>query len=641
MSCINSSKSSAAWTSLTRSLRGLPEQTPEEKITEIKKKTAELEKKIETATSEFTKLNEEKGKLKDDHADSKTKKSKQFEVNQKRNELRDLKKELRTLKSQVEELTPEEKTAKIEKQLETVKLEIIALNEDCDKLRKHKKDNKDAIYDKEREIEKKKAESNRLQKQLKSQVEKPKVEEPKPENWHDKQKRERQEIRAERAKQQVLEDEEKLARNEAKCAHLNETHSSEARTATHEDLIACEVSGNDQYAMLDKKVLDKMQREMDKADNKVEKERIRIFFTDEFLRDTVGIKRPIDSLGLSMNELKSIVSDPYFDFSLCENQKLVQDLKPIWDAYNKYIHSGCPMPHEKEQFEKERFEKEQPETKQFEKKQPETKRRPPRPRARVSYLKETENISKFPRFVPIDDDEYKDKAKILVDLSEFKHPKRMGVKNWMIRNEGEEAFNCKCEIFDYEQDSRFIIAMFDNDTDIEGVFESSKYVKLDGVTINFIRYDEETDAVLRNPSKHAVIVRNFDRSLEISQIYEAFENFGKIACVRCLNFFGEDMTKSFEVVSSNTMISDNASDNGVIIFFYDEKAKDQVMTNVKDASINGMPIRLSLYGSRVEYMERTTRLFMSMYDGSYNSAYGHIYGNILDDICSSSLEGFE
>ena len=101
------------------------------------------------------------------------------------------------------------------------------------------------------------------------------------------------------------------------------------------------------------------------------------------------------------------------------------------------------------------------------------------------------------------------------------------------------------------------------------------------------------------------------------------------------------MSKDFEVVSSNTMISDNPSDNGAIIFFYDEKVKDQVMADMKDASINGRPIRTSLYGPRIEYMERTMRVFMGMYDGSYNSAYGHIYGNVLNGICPSSLEGFE
>ena len=124
------------------------------------------------------------------------------------------------------------------------------------------------------------------------------------------------------------------------------------------------------------------------------------------------------------------------------------------------------------------------------------------------------------------------------------------------------------------------------------------YTKLDNVPIRLFLVDEETKAI--NFNQGILFIKNLDPDIEVSQLHDAFANFGEIISCEIPSdiqiITKPDGTKEKKLISR---------EYGYVQFRNPEDAK-QAMTDLKDASINGRPVEVLPFCPRQQQNTETT-----------------------------------
>jgi polyadenylate-binding protein len=111
------------------------------------------------------------------------------------------------------------------------------------------------------------------------------------------------------------------------------------------------------------------------------------------------------------------------------------------------------------------------------------------------------------------------------------------------------------------------------------VINEMNYTKLDGVPIRIVPADLETLAIVRS-GKTKLFLKNLDYSIEESQLHEAFTQFG-------------------EVLSCKLARNENGASLGYgYVQFRKEENAQQMLDELKGASINGRPLMIELFQGR-------------------------------------------
>jgi polyadenylate-binding protein len=118
------------------------------------------------------------------------------------------------------------------------------------------------------------------------------------------------------------------------------------------------------------------------------------------------------------------------------------------------------------------------------------------------------------------------------------------------------------------------------------------YTKLDGVPIRIMWGDNETKQICKVANGN-LFVKNLDRNIEDSQLHEAFANFGEIiSCKICVDKDGKSLGY------------------GYVQFRKPDDAR-QAMEDLKDASINGMPLQIQPFQKKLHKNPEDT--YMNIY----------------------------
>lgn len=123
--------------------------------------------------------------------------------------------------------------------------------------------------------------------------------------------------------------------------------------------------------------------------------------------------------------------------------------------------------------------------------------------------------------------------------------------------------------------------------ELERAIEELNYTKIDGVPIRLLKNDKETIEKIKDINGK-LFIKNLDPDIEVSQLHDAFANFGEIISCKIygdhcfIPKFGDPNTKEKRYVSRGY---------GYIHFQNPEDAK-QALIDLKDASINGRPVEI-------------------------------------------------
>ncbi|KAK8840795.1 hypothetical protein M9Y10_027617 [Tritrichomonas musculus] len=127
--------------------------------------------------------------------------------------------------------------------------------------------------------------------------------------------------------------------------------------------------------------------------------------------------------------------------------------------------------------------------------------------------------------------------------------------------------------FDYDSKSvNYAIITFKTREEALKAISELNYTKLDNVPIRLVLADDETRSILAT-NKGKLLILNLDPEIEVSQLHDAFSNFGEV--IEC------------EIPRDNGV----SRGYGYVHFRIEEDAK-QAKEDLKDASINGKPIEI-------------------------------------------------
>lgn len=149
-----------------------------------------------------------------------------------------------------------------------------------------------------------------------------------------------------------------------------------------------------------------------------------------------------------------------------------------------------------------------------------------------------------------------------------------------------EAVTIKTKIGRSGNPYAFAFIKFDTHDQAVKAIADLNYTKLDNVPIRLILADKETKNITRS-NQGNLFIKNLDPDIEVSQLHDAFANFGEIiSCKIPSDLVMKDGEKKY--VSRGY---------GYVQFRNPEDAK-QAMTDLKDASINGRPVEIQPFCRR-------------------------------------------
>ena len=121
----------------------------------------------------------------------------------------------------------------------------------------------------------------------------------------------------------------------------------------------------------------------------------------------------------------------------------------------------------------------------------------------------------------------------------------------------------------------YAYVVFETREDAEKVIQKLNYTKLGNFTIRLSLADPETERI-RKSRQGLLFIQPLDPTIEVSQLHEAFANFG-------------------DVISCK-IPSDNGVSRGYgYVQFRNPADAEQAMNDLKDASMNNRPVRIELY----------------------------------------------
>ncbi|EAX90061.1 Polyadenylate-binding protein, putative [Trichomonas vaginalis G3] len=124
-------------------------------------------------------------------------------------------------------------------------------------------------------------------------------------------------------------------------------------------------------------------------------------------------------------------------------------------------------------------------------------------------------------------------------------------------------------------DKSFAFVTFESHELAKRAISEVNYTKLDGVPIRILWSDPGTKRAIKN-NVGALFIRGLDENIEVSQLHDAFSNFG-------------------EIVSCKIPLTNGKSRGYGFITFYKEDDAKRAKTDLADASINGKPIQIEFY----------------------------------------------
>lgn len=149
-----------------------------------------------------------------------------------------------------------------------------------------------------------------------------------------------------------------------------------------------------------------------------------------------------------------------------------------------------------------------------------------------------------------------------------------------------EAVTIKTKIGRSGNPYAFAFIKFDTHDQAVKAIADLNYTKLDNVPIRLILADKETKNITRS-NQGNLFIKNLDPDIEVSQLHDAFANFGEIiSCKIPSDLVTKDGEKKY--VSRGY---------GYVQFRNPDDAK-QAMTDLKDASINGRPVEIQPFCRR-------------------------------------------
>jgi polyadenylate-binding protein len=125
------------------------------------------------------------------------------------------------------------------------------------------------------------------------------------------------------------------------------------------------------------------------------------------------------------------------------------------------------------------------------------------------------------------------------------------------------------------QDRSYAFITFETNEGAKAAITDINYTKLDGMPIRISWADPETNRI-RKSGQGNLFIRGLDESIEVSQLHDAFSNFGEI--ISCKIPMTEGKSRGY----------------GYIQFRHPEDA-EKARADLQDASINGKPITIEPY----------------------------------------------
>ena len=123
---------------------------------------------------------------------------------------------------------------------------------------------------------------------------------------------------------------------------------------------------------------------------------------------------------------------------------------------------------------------------------------------------------------------------------------------------------------------------FETREDAVNAIKEFNYTKLDNIPIRLVLADEETINLIHSPYAKLKIT-NLDPEIEVSQLYDAFSNFGEIVTCKIDGEIEPDQDSYGKRFISNGI--------GYVQFRHQEDA-DQALKDLQDVSINGRPVHI-------------------------------------------------
>lgn len=153
-------------------------------------------------------------------------------------------------------------------------------------------------------------------------------------------------------------------------------------------------------------------------------------------------------------------------------------------------------------------------------------------------------------------------------------------------SQAQDAVTIKTKIGRSGNPYAFAFIKFDTHEQALKAIADLNYTKLDNVPIRLILADKETKNITRS-NQGNLFIKNLDPDIEVSQLHDAFANFGEIiSCKIPSDLVEKDGEKKY--VSRGY---------GYVQFRNPDDAK-QAMTDLKDASINGRPVEIQPFCRR-------------------------------------------
>lgn len=128
----------------------------------------------------------------------------------------------------------------------------------------------------------------------------------------------------------------------------------------------------------------------------------------------------------------------------------------------------------------------------------------------------------------------------------------------------------------------YAFVSFETREDAINAITEFNYIKLDNIPIRLVLADEETTNLIHSPDAKLKIT-NLDPKIEVSQLHEAFSNFGEIVSCKIDGEIEPDQDSCSKRFVSNGI--------GYVQFHLQEDA-DQAMKDLQDATINGRPFHI-------------------------------------------------
>ena len=125
----------------------------------------------------------------------------------------------------------------------------------------------------------------------------------------------------------------------------------------------------------------------------------------------------------------------------------------------------------------------------------------------------------------------------------------------------------------------FAFINFQTQEDASAAVRDLNYTKLDGCPIRLGIADKETRRI-RQSGQGNLFIKNLDKDIEVSQLHDAFANFG-------------------EIISCKIPTDENGKSRGYgYVQFRRPEEAEQAMSDLREASINGRPITIEHFQKR-------------------------------------------